>query len=75
MTATQIIGIEAECTQKSEGRLLEILPDLLATHDYVWYFCWSSAIRQAVAAARKKADITDADRRRLRILLLEDYLL
>ncbi len=74
MKATQIVGIEAECTQKSEARLLEILPDLLATHDYVWYFCWSVAIRQAVAAARKKAEISDEDRRRLRILLLEDYL-
>lgn len=74
MKSTQIVGIEAECTQKSEARLLEILPDLLATHDYVWYFCKSKTIRQAVADARKKAEITNDDRRRLRILLLEDYL-
>ncbi len=74
MKATRIVGIEAECTQKSEERLLEILPDLLATHDYVWYVCWSLTIRQAVADARKKAPISEDDRRRLRVLLLEDYL-
>ena len=74
MGARQIVGIEAECTQKSEHRLLEIIPDLLATHDYVWYFCTSLTIRKAVADARKKADVTDVARRRLRILLLEDFL-
>lgn len=74
MRAGCIVGIETECTQKSEARLLEILPDLLSTHDYVWYFCTSATIKEAVAAARKKAEISDDDRRRLRILLLEDYL-
>jgi hypothetical protein len=74
MKATQLVGIEVECSQKSNGRLHEILPDLLAHHDFVWYFCTSPAIRQAVADARKKALSTDEERRRLRLLLLEEYL-
>ena len=74
MKAHQLIAIEVECTQKSEKRLLEILPDLLAHHDFAWYFCLTPAIHQAVADARKKALSTDAERQRVRILKLEDYL-
>ena len=73
MRANQIIGIEVECSQKSGKRLAEILPDLLSHHDFVWYFCLTPGIRQAVADARKTL-ATDAERRRVRILLLEDYL-
>ena len=73
MRANQIIGIEVECSQKSRKRLAEILPDLLSHHDFVWYFCLTPVIRQAVADARKTL-ATDAERRRVRILLLEDYL-
>lgn len=74
MKARQIVAIEAECTQKSYGRLAEILPDLLAHHDYVWYFCWTEAIRKAVIETRKLALPTDDQRRRVRVLLVKEYL-
>jgi hypothetical protein len=70
----QIIGIEIECSQKSDHRLSEILLDLVAHHDFVWYFCLNATIKQAVASARRDALKTDDERRRVRILLLEDYL-
>jgi hypothetical protein len=74
LKAGQIIGIEIECTLKSDHRLSEILPDLVAHHDFVWYFCLTPAIKQAVADARREALTTDEQRRRVRILLLEEYL-
>jgi hypothetical protein len=74
MKPGQILGVEVECTLKSDHRLAEILPDLLAHHDYVWYFCLTSTIKQAVADARKQILSTNDQRRRLRILLLEEYL-
>lgn len=73
MKAGQIVGVEVECSQKNDHRLDEILPDLVAHHDFVWYFCLTKTIKQAVADARKRA-LTDEQRRRVRILLLEDYL-
>jgi hypothetical protein len=73
MKAKQIIGIEAECTQKGDARLAEILPDLLAYHDFVWYLCWTETIQKAVADARLTLQ-SDADRRRVRVLLLKEYL-
>jgi hypothetical protein len=74
MKAGQLIGIEVECSQKSDHRLSEILPDLVAHHDFVWYFCLTPTIRTAVVKARREALTTDEQRRRVRILLLEDYL-
>ncbi len=74
MKVNQIAGVEVECTQKSDQRLAEILPDLLAHHDFVWYFCLTSPIKHAVAKARREALVTDEQRRRVRILLLEDFL-
>jgi len=74
MKAGQIIGIEVEASQKSDHRLSEILPDLVAHHDFVWYFCLTPAIRAAVVKARRDALTTDDERRRVRILLLEEYL-
>ena len=74
MQASQLIGIEVECSQKSDMRLAQILPDLIAYHDFVWYFCLTTTIRQAVARARKEYLETDEQRSRVRILLLEDYL-
>lgn len=74
MQAGQLIAIEAECTQKNDERLAEILSDLLAHHDFVWYFCRTETIRQAVSRARKNGLSTDAERRRVRLLLLEEYL-
>lgn len=73
MKPTQLLAVEVECTLKSDHRLSEILPDLLAYHDYVWYFCLNATIKQAVADARRQV-LTDGQRRRVRILLLEDYL-
>jgi hypothetical protein len=74
MKAGQIAAIEIECSQKSDHRLSEILPDLLAHHDYVWYFCLTPTIKRAVADARRDALKTDDERRRVRVLLLEDFL-
>jgi hypothetical protein len=74
MQAGQLLGIEVECTLKSDHRLAEILPDLLAHHDYVWYFCLTPAIKQAVADARMQVLTTHEQRRRVRILLLEEHL-
>lgn len=74
MKAGQIIAIEVECTQKSDQRLAEILPDLLTHHEYVWYFCLTPTIKQAVIDARRDALIDNEQRRRVRILLLEDFL-
>jgi hypothetical protein len=73
MKATQLVAVEAECSLKSDGRLAEILPDLLAHHDFVWYFCLKQPIKEAVMEARKALP-TEAERRRVRVLLLEDYL-
>jgi hypothetical protein len=74
MKPGQLVGIETECTLKSDRRLAEILPDLLKYHDFVWYFCLNATIKQAVADARKQALTTHDERRRVQILLLEDYL-
>lgn len=74
MKAGQIIGIEVENTQKSDHRLSEILPDLAAHLDYVWYFCLTPTIRAAVVKARREVLSTDDERRRVRVLLLEDYM-
>ena len=74
MQVGQIIGIEVECTQKNDARLAQILFDLLAHHDFVWYFCQTATISQAVSRARKNGLETEEQRRRVRILTLEDYL-
>ncbi len=74
MKPGQLLGVEVECTLKSDRRLSEILPDLIAYHDFVWYFCLTPTIKQAVADARKQFLTTNEQRRRVRILLLEDYL-
>jgi hypothetical protein len=74
MKAGQIIGIEVENTQKSDHQLSEILPDLVAHLDYVWYFCLTPTIRAAVVKARREVLSTDDERRRVRVLLLEDYM-
>ena len=73
MKAHQIVGIEVECTQKNDHRYQEILPDLVAHHDYVWYFCLTPTIRKAISDARKTLP-TDDQRQRVRLLLLEEYL-
>lgn len=74
MQPNQLVALEVECTLKSNHRLAEILPDLLMHHDFVWYVCLTPTIKQAIADARREALTTHEQRRRLRILLLEDYL-
>lgn len=74
MQVGQIIGIEVECTQKSDQRLADILHDLVVHHDYVWYFCLTQTIAEAVARARKNSLENEDQRRRVRILKLEDFL-
>lgn len=72
MRAGQLVGIEVECSQKNDGRLAQILPDLLAHHDYVWYFCLTNTIRNAVAQARRDVLTDHEQQRRVRIRLLEE---
>ena len=74
MQAQQTVAMEVECSQKNDGRYSAILPDLLAHYDYVWYFCLTPAIKQAVADVRKAVLIDKLQQRRVRVLLLEDYL-
>lgn len=73
MKARQVVGIEVETTQKNDHRYQEILPDLLAHHDFVWYFCLTPTIRNALADARTTLPFEE-QRRRVRLLFLEDYL-
>ncbi len=74
MKSQQVVGIEVECTQKKDRRYEEILPDLVAHHDFVWYFCLTETIRKAVADARKTS-LTEEQRQRVRLLVLEEYLI
>jgi hypothetical protein len=74
MQAHQIIGIEVECTRKSDKRLREILPNLLDHHDFIWYFCLTPGIRQAISDVRRDTLPTNEQRQRVRLLKLEDFL-
>jgi len=74
MKSQQVVGIEVECTQKKDRRYEEILPDLVEHHDFVWYFCLTETIRKAVADARKTS-LTEEQRLRVRVLVLEEYLI
>lgn len=74
MKAGQLVGLEVECSLKSTARLAQILPDIVAHLDFVWYVCLTSAVHQAVASARRDALADNEQRRRVRVLKLEDYL-
>ncbi len=74
MKAGQTVAVEVECSQKNDDRYSAILPDLLAHYDGVWYFCSTATIKQAVADVRKLVLADKLQQRRVRILLLEDYL-
>jgi hypothetical protein len=68
----QTIAIEAELTQKNLERLGEgILPSLLRSYDFAWYFCESQSVYNAVVAARRDHLSSNEERKRIRILLLE----
>ncbi len=74
MKAGQTVAVEVECSQKNDDRYSAILPDLLSHYDFVWYFCLTATIKQAVADVRKVVLADKLQQRRVRILLLEDYL-
>jgi hypothetical protein len=73
MKAGQIIAIEVECSRKSDRRLEEILPELVESLDFVWYFCLNDTIHRAVVDARATLP-NDEQRRRVRVLKMENYL-
>jgi hypothetical protein len=68
----QTISVEAELTQKNLERLGEgILPSLLRSYNFAWYFCESQSVYNAVVAARRDHLSSNEERKRIRILLLE----
>lgn len=74
MKAKQKIAIEVELSRKDYPRLdKRVLPSLLEQYDFVWYFCEPKA-RQAVYTARGEHLPSEEDRRRIRIMLLDEYL-
>lgn len=74
MHEKQKIGIEVELSRKDYQRLDErILPSLLEQYAFVWYFA-EPAARQAVYTARGQHLSSEEDRRRIRIMSLEEYL-
>ena len=65
------IAIEVELSRKSYERLGSlVLPSLLEHYDFVWYFCLQEAY-QAMVVARRDYVRSNADRKRIRILLLD----
>lgn len=68
----QRIAIEVERSRKDNARLNFILSDLLAHYDFAWYFCLSERVYQALIAARRDGLTSDEERRRIRILMLEN---
>jgi hypothetical protein len=74
MNAGQTLAIEVERSQKNDDRYSAILPDLLAHYDFVWYFCLTATIKQAVADVRKAVLIDKLQQRRVRIMVLGDFL-
>lgn len=72
MRASQRIAIELERTRKDDPRLEYILPDLLKHFHFVWYFCTSKKVYDAVVKARRDTFSTGEERQRIRILLLEE---
>lgn len=72
MKRGQRVAIELERSRKDDPRLEYILPDLLKNYAFVWYFCTGKKVYDAVIKARRDVLQTDAERQRIRILLLED---
>lgn len=72
MKMGQRVAIELERSRKDDPRLDYILPDLLRHYDFVWYFCTSKKVYDAVIKARRDVFQTDVERQRIRILRLEE---
>ncbi len=69
----QRIAIEVECSRKSFERLgNHILPSLLEHYDFGWYFCGNKEVYDTIVAARRMYLPTDEERKRIRILLMEE---
>jgi len=73
LKAGQRIAIEVELNRKNFARLGQgILPSLLRTYDYAWYFCGNEEVYQTIIKARRDYLHTNEERKRIRILLLEE---
>lgn len=73
MQAGQRIAIETELTRKGLERLGKgILPSLLRTYDFAWYFCQTQTVYQTIIDARSNYLTSNEERKRIRILLLEE---
>lgn len=69
----QRIAVEVELSRKKFARIGEgILPSLLRSYDFAWYFCGNQEVYQTVIAARRDYLHTNEERKRIRILLLEE---
>ncbi len=73
LKARQRIAIEVELSRKKVARLGEgILPSLLRNYDFTWYFCGNQDVYNTIVAARRDYLQTNEERKRIRILLLEE---
>jgi hypothetical protein len=73
LKAGQRVAVEVELSRKGFARLGNgILPSLLRNYDYAWYFCGNQEVYQTVIAARRDYLSTNEERKRIRILLLEE---
>jgi len=64
-----------ELSRKKFARIGEgILPSLLQSYQHVWYFCGNPEVYQTVIAARRDYLQTNEERKRIRILLLEEQI-
>lgn len=71
----QRIAIEVELNRKKFARIGEgILPSLLRNYEHAWYFCGNQDVYNTVVAARRDYLQTNEERKRIRILLLEEKL-
>lgn len=69
----QRIAVEVELSKKGFDRLGNgILPSLLRTYDFAWYFCGNDTVYQTIIKARRDYLSTNEERKRIRILLLEE---
>jgi hypothetical protein len=75
LSVGQRIAIEVELSRKNFDRLGKgILPSLLRNYDYAWYFCGNDEVYQTLIRARRDYLQTNAERKRIRLLLLEEKL-
>jgi len=71
----QRIALEVELSRKGFDRLGQgILPSLLRTYDFAWYFCGNETVYETVIKARRDYLKTNEERKRIRILLLDEHI-